>query len=32
MDFGPTAAARLDVALPDVDGRSFADVVFADGR
>jgi predicted AlkP superfamily phosphohydrolase/phosphomutase len=29
MDFGPTIADRLGVALPDVDGRSFADAVFA---
>jgi predicted AlkP superfamily phosphohydrolase/phosphomutase len=28
MDFGPTAAARLGVAMDDVDGRSFADLVF----
>lgn len=32
MDFGPTVAARLGVALHDVDGRSFADFVFAGGR
>jgi predicted AlkP superfamily phosphohydrolase/phosphomutase len=31
MDFGPTIAERLGVALPGVDGRSFADLVFASG-
>ena len=28
MDFGPTIAERLNAPLSDVDGRSFADVVF----
>jgi predicted AlkP superfamily phosphohydrolase/phosphomutase len=31
MDFGPTIAARLGVALPGVDGRSFADLVYPGG-
>ncbi len=31
MDIGPTIAERLGVALPDVDGRSFAAAVFANG-
>ena len=28
MDFGPTIAERLGVPLADVEGRSFADLVF----
>ena len=32
MDFGPTIASRLGVTLGEVDGRSFADLVFANGR
>jgi predicted AlkP superfamily phosphohydrolase/phosphomutase len=31
MDFGPTIAARLGVALPGVDGRSLADLVYPGG-
>jgi predicted AlkP superfamily phosphohydrolase/phosphomutase len=31
VDFGPTLAQRLGVRLEDVDGRSIADAVFADG-
>ena len=31
MDFGPTVAERLGVTLPDVDGRSFTDLVFPRG-
>jgi predicted AlkP superfamily phosphohydrolase/phosphomutase len=31
MDFGPTIAERLGVTLPDVEGRSFADLVFPGG-
>ncbi len=30
MDFGPTIAERVGVALPDVDGRSFAAAAFSD--
>lgn len=32
VDFGPTIADRLGVALADVDGRSFAPAVFAGAR
>ena len=31
MDFGPTIADRVGVLLSDVDGRSFADLVFPGG-